>query len=541
MSQFNVSQMVCIQKQRTAFKLYSFVKLIGMTLFITNLAVSSVAEAKRKNLLKVNLEAEGEILNFSFESSSPITLDQIMVERDLPNRLKITIGGHKCSRGWQKKWRAKGLNRALLYPSKKAKQRCFLKVKMKRKITDSQVSAIQKIVVDDGVLLKFSWDPSLLNPKKNEEQQASGEDLLNIPIVEEVKAVKTDPSVLEEEVEPKPSIEKEEALAVKETIEEPTSVPILEEVTVGDFPSSEVPKDHLGMQERPHNVLETVMIGQIEKARAYSPAPIILSTPISVEGDDHSNKDEVFLSKASVLLTKLLDREALTRGGGIWIMDEDLRSQVKALNTNIPKLSLSQERLVATHVGANLISRTMLNLQSLNEGQTNISLSVSMAPVSEEGTYQDIDPGVYRVEHNLSRALIEEALNQTWVEESRSQAILRSVLLPGWGHLYRGEKRLGATYLSMSMSLAVGAILSAGLGYMATQDYENNDPSSAHRRNDANAHYDRANLLWMGVGALYVTSLIDTLISAKDRSYLDVDRLNWDQARRSLEEKRGTQ
>ena len=509
--------------------------MIVMTVSIVCFGLYSTAQAKRKSLLNVDFSSKGDVLQFSFTSkSASVKLDQFLVERDSPKRLKFTIDGHKCRRGWQKKWKGKGIKRSLLYPSKKTK-RCFLKVRMKRKITAAQVAAIQTMETEDGVSVKFSWDPDLLqsSPVTTDQEE-------EVTVAEPDNAASPDvpsPAIDMEQARKADAAETDETIQA-ETIKD-EDVDSLDEAPVGDFPSMEVAEDKFGIQERPHSMIETITIGQVEKARAFSPAPVILSTPISVLDDEYAASDEQFLSRATILFTKLFDQEASTRGGAIWVIDQNLRHQVKTLNTNIPKLSLSQERLVAEHVGANLISRTQMKLNP-NSGDTDyISLAVSMEPVSEEGSLQDIDPGVYRVEHNLSRSIIAEALNQTWIEQKREDAIVRSLLLPGWGHIHRGEKRLGWTYLSMSMSLALGAIISVSMGYAAAKDYEDNDPSNSHRRDDANAHYDRANLLWMGLGALYTTSLVDTLISAEDHSYLDLNRLNWDQVRRTVEEKRG--
>lgn len=509
-------------------------RMTVMTLSIVCFGVYSTAQAKQQSLLNVNFSSKGDVLQFSFSSkTAPVKLDQFLIERDSPKRLKFTIDGHKCRRGWQKKWKGEGIKRSLLYPSKKTK-RCFLKVRMKRKISDDQVAAIQKMETETGVTVKFAWNPELIKPvplSTDQEEEPEAEfaelapSLVTTPVDDEEKT--------QEEATDTNSASSQ-TLELKES-----KVDLVDEAPVGDYPNMEVARDKFGIQERPHSVIETITIGQVEKARAFSPAPVILSTPISVLDDEYSSNDELFLSRATILFTKLFDQEAKARGGAIWVLDQNLRHQVKTLNTNVPKLSLSQERLVAQHAGANLISRTQMTLTP-NQGDTAyVSLAVSMEPVSEEGSLQDIDPGVYRVEHNLSKAMIEEALNQTWIEQKREEAIVRSLLLPGWGHIHRGEKRLGWTYLSMSMSLALGAIISASLGYVAAKDYEDNNPSNAHRRDDANAHYDRANLLWMGLGALYTTSLVDTFISAEDRSYIDLNRLNWDQARRTVEEKRG--
>ena len=291
----------------------------------------------------------------------------------------------------------------------------------------------------------------------------------------------------------------------------------------------EAPRDQLSARDKPDEVIETAVLGQINKARTLNSAPIILSAPMVILSESATlTVDEAEKFRlSSELLTTFIDQEALRRGGSIWIADARLRQQIERLNPHSvsPQILGQQERAVARHVGATLISRTQL---SLNKDE--FILTTSMTPVGQaQATNQD--PGVYKVEHTLSRAIIEAAVDQAWIVEERSSSVWRALLVPGWGHLYRGERRQGITYLSLGLGLAASAIASGGLGYFAARDYSENDPRTTHRRDDANAHYDRANLLWIGAALVHVTSIIDTLISARDRAYLDPSRVNWDLAR----------
>ena len=65
--------------------------------------------------------------------------------------------------------------------------------------------------------------------------------------------------------------------------------------------------------------------------------------------------------------------------------------------------------------------------------------------------------------------------------------------------------------------------------YLARQDYLDSDPSTAHRRDDANAHTDRANLLLAAYGATWLASLLSTTSTAEDHSYLDLNDLNFEE------------
>lgn len=509
-----------------------------MTLFLICLFVASpqTALAKAKAPLDIQLVESDGIMNFVFiDRKSKVKLEHIQVEKDLSNRLKFTIDGHHCQRSWKKSWRAKGFKRALLYPSKKQKGLCFLKVKMRRKITDEQFRAISKEErAEEGVLVKFAWNTKALTKSNVEllEDSEKSEESDN-EVTEDPKSVASTSVKTEQEEKDSNAVDLIDESKDQTSLENNKVPP--PEAEVGEFPDMEVNEDQLGIQERPHSVIETVIIGQVEKARAYSPAPVILSSPVSIDLETESHQG-VFLSRAAQLLSKLLDREALSRGGSIWVIDQGLRNQITKLNTNIPKLSLSQEKSLANHVGAQLISRAQLSINK-TQGEE-LSLSISMSPVKQNGVQQDSDPGIYRVKHKLSKPMLQEALKQTWIEYKREDVILRSLIVPGWGQIYQGDKRLGWTYLSSSIGLTLAALISSTFGYIAAQDYQNNNPRTAHRRDDANAHYDRANLLWLGLGTVYLTSAVDTLISAKDHSYLDINQLNWSEVRQSLEAKR---
>ena len=78
----------------------------------------------------------------------------------------------------------------------------------------------------------------------------------------------------------------------------------------------------------------------------------------------------------------------------------------------------------------------------------------------------------------------------------------------------------------MGIALLTGAVVSAIASKIAHDDYNVSDPMTSHRRQDANAHIDRANLLFAGFGATWLSSLLSTVATAEDRSYLDVQALD---------------
>ena len=450
-----------------------------------------------------------------------IPLDKISVKRDKTDRLRFTIdGGHRCRARYFKKWRAAQLKRVYLYPSKKVKGRCFLLMRMRRAILPELASAITMTQGDTSTRAGFKW--SLPSGPEQSSPESSSEEAVNAQAQEDSTAVTDAQNTEAPGTDSTPSEEPERS--AKET-------PDLPPAPAGDLPPMEAPKDDFAAQDFPQDVVMTAVIGQLNKARALTPAPVILSTPMTVKAGAELNPQVLReLKLSSKFLTMLIDQEALKRGGGIWIADQELRDQVNKLNPHTTRLSISQEQLLARHRGASLISRTQLSL-----GEDGLSLTTSMTPILDQDNYQETDPGVYQVEHKLSTKVLNAALDQTWIEEYRSSAIWRAALFPGWGHLYRGERRQGLTYLTAGLGLITGALISSTLGYVAAQDYADDSPSTSHRRDDANAHYDRANLLWIGAAVVHLTSLVDTIASAQDRSYLDISRLDWSAARRTAE------
>ncbi len=102
------------------------------------------------------------------------------------------------------------------------------------------------------------------------------------------------------------------------------------------------------------------------------------------------------------------------------------------------------------------------------------------------------------------------------VEETRGGAALRSAVLPGWAQLHRGELGRGAGYLTLFATLLSVGVTSAALGHRAESAYrDGDDAASLARRDDADAHYDRANGFLLGAGAVWLTALVDTLVTAE--------------------------
>jgi len=74
------------------------------------------------------------------------------------------------------------------------------------------------------------------------------------------------------------------------------------------------------------------------------------------------------------------------------------------------------------------------------------------------------------------------------VSDPRPAAVMRSMVLPGWGQLYKGEKQKGTVLMSLWTAGAVGSVITHVVRQNAQDDY-----LSATRPDQIEAHYDRFN------------------------------------------------
>ena len=119
------------------------------------------------------------------------------------------------------------------------------------------------------------------------------------------------------------------------------------------------------------------------------------------------------------------------------------------------------------------------------------------------------------------------ALSEDMVEiKSKTGAAIRSAVFPGWGQLYNGATGRGIFYGAAFLGTAAGAIMSAVLGKQAQDDYTSTDPieqeANVARRKEANGHYERANYLMAGIGAIWALAVSDAYITGVDAAKVNV-------------------
>ena len=116
----------------------------------------------------------------------------------------------------------------------------------------------------------------------------------------------------------------------------------------------------------------------------------------------------------------------------------------------------------------------------------------------------------------FSQKQLKVAIDQVYSIKSRRDAIWKSLLFPGYGLVDQDQDR-GYAYLGGATVTLLGAVASSIAGYVAVSDYNDSSPQTAHRRDDANAHYDRVNLLWVTTAALWAASFVDSYHTAKNK------------------------
>jgi len=119
--------------------------------------------------------------------------------------------------------------------------------------------------------------------------------------------------------------------------------------------------------------------------------------------------------------------------------------------------------------------------------------------------------------------------SQALVLRTRSDAVLRSVLIPGWGQLYNRQEEKAAVLMSAAAALAGAGILFRLLSGSAEGDYQSMRPDNPGRcsgqspdqfsacvqgvRELAESRAQTSNYLFFGLAAVYAYSLLDAYLS----------------------------
>ncbi|MCA9610447.1 MAG: hypothetical protein KC619_32850 [Myxococcales bacterium] len=114
-------------------------------------------------------------------------------------------------------------------------------------------------------------------------------------------------------------------------------------------------------------------------------------------------------------------------------------------------------------------------------------------------------------------------LSQDLLEvKSKWGAAARSAVLPGWGQVYNGDTGRGIVYGAVFAAVAAGAVASAVLGANAEDSYNENTPDTVDDRSTANDHYQRANWLLVGMGAVWAINIVDAYLTGTNAELVKV-------------------
>ena len=131
------------------------------------------------------------------------------------------------------------------------------------------------------------------------------------------------------------------------------------------------------------------------------------------------------------------------------------------------------------------------------------------------------------------------------VLRTKSDAVFRSLLIPGWGQFYNRQEQKGAMFMFLGGALIAGGATTAVLGQVAQSQYANVDkskeicPESAARadciadlRATANSRFSTTNILFISYGLLHLYNILDAYLfgyepDASTKSLYGDVRVDW--------------
>lgn len=108
------------------------------------------------------------------------------------------------------------------------------------------------------------------------------------------------------------------------------------------------------------------------------------------------------------------------------------------------------------------------------------------------------------------------------VTKTRSGAIFRSILLPGWGQLYNQDTYKGWITLSFTLAALTTAGVYGFLGSQAEVKYQENTKNTVSERAVANGNYQKARLALIAGGVLWSYAVLDAFLTGKSSKKIDL-------------------
>lgn len=122
----------------------------------------------------------------------------------------------------------------------------------------------------------------------------------------------------------------------------------------------------------------------------------------------------------------------------------------------------------------------------------------------------------------MDRAGLVALSSEAVVLRSRTGALFRSVVVPGWGQFYNREPVKGTLFLAGGLGTAGAAagFFLASLG--AKSDYESNTAEHVGQREVANDRVRVANVLLIAYGVVWAANLVDAYLSGSDSTTVEL-------------------
>ena len=112
---------------------------------------------------------------------------------------------------------------------------------------------------------------------------------------------------------------------------------------------------------------------------------------------------------------------------------------------------------------------------------------------------------------------IKQVQNENVHVKTKFGTVWRSMLVPGLGQIYQSEYGRGIAYLGLTATTLGLAMYSQWQSNQAIDGYQSNQADSVDLRADAKMYQSQANLLWLTLGGIWLTNVLDAWITAENR------------------------
>lgn len=179
--------------------------------------------------------------------------------------------------------------------------------------------------------------------------------------------------------------------------------------------------------------------------------------------------------------------------------------------------ALSADQLVEAHTTLALIlyaRNEPLEAREQFEAALSLSPSLDLDPLLVSPKTLEFFGEIKSAMATGGDATREPVIRYVQVRDPRPAATVRSLVLPGWGQLYKGETAKGWALLGLWSTATVGALASHVLRSEARTDYLGaTDPAEIADRYDTfNAWHQRRTAFALGAAAVWTYAALDALV-----------------------------